>query len=157
MEIGIIPDLPRYVSKGELLTLADSQFVLIEIPFYSLPLGIEEVIFGLNTMKKTPVLAQPERNREFQSKPRRIMELVGMNALVHVTASRLSGGFGDAARSCSLEFAKLGVLHIISSDAHSKKHRTPVVSNGLVVIEKNICRDELDKLISSTYKIIDGV
>ena len=156
MEIGIIPDLPRYVSKGEVITLADSHFVLIEIPFYNLPLGIEEVIFGLESIDKTPVLAHPERNREFQGTPKRILELVGMGALVQVTASSLSGGFGDAAKSCSLEFAKLGALHFISSDAHSTKHRPPVVSNGLAVIEKKIGRDAVDRIVSNTYKIING-
>lgn len=156
MEIGIIPDLPRYISKGEVLSLADSDFVLIEIPFYSLPLGIEDVIFGLKMVEITPVLAHPERNREFQGAPRRILELVGMGALVQVTASSLTGGFGEAAKSCSLEFAKLGTLHFISSDAHSNKHRMPVVSNGLAVIEKKIGRDAADEVVSNTYKIIEG-
>ena len=156
MEIGIIPDLPRVLSHGDVLTLADSDFILIEIPFYSLPLGLEEVIFGLETMGKTPVLAHPERNREFQSSPKRIRELAGMGALVQVTASSLSGGFGDAARSCAIEFAKLGALHFVSSDAHSKKHRTPMVSNGLAVIEKKLGREAVDELISNSYQIING-
>ncbi len=156
MEIGIIPDLPRIVSNGDVLTLAGSDFILIEIPFYNLPLGIEEVIFGLEAMGKTPVLAHPERNREFQIAPRRIKELVGMGALVQVTASSLSGGFGDAARDCAIEFAKMGVLHFVSSDAHSRKHRTPVVSKGLAVIEKKIGKDAVSDLVSNTYQIING-
>lgn len=156
MEIGIIADLPKVLSNGDVLTLADSDFILIEVPFYNLPLGIEEVIFGLETMGKTAVLAHPERNREFQNAPRRIMELVGMGALVQVTASSLSGGFGDAAKGCAIEFAKMGVLHFVSSDAHSKKHRTPVVSNGLAVIEKKIGKEAVDNLVSNTYQIING-
>lgn len=156
MEIGIIPDLPTVVSNGEVLTLADGDFILIEIPFYNLPLGIEEVIFGLEAMGKTPVLAHPERNREFQIAPRRIKELAGMGALVQVTASSLSGGFGDAAKDCAIEFAKMGVLHFVSSDAHSRKHRTPVVSKGLAVIEKKIGKDAVSDLVSNTYQIING-
>lgn len=156
MEIGIIPDLPRTVSNGEVLTLADSDFILIEIPFYNLPLGIEEVIFGLESIGKTPVLAHPERNREYQSAPGRIAELVGMGALVQVTASSLSGGFGDAAKDCAIEFAKLGLLHFVSSDAHSRKHRSPIVSKGLAVIEKKIGKGAVDDLISNTYQIING-
>jgi protein-tyrosine phosphatase len=156
MEIGIIPDLPRVVANGDVLTLAGSDFILIEIPFYNLPLGIEEVIFGLEGIGKTPVLAHPERNREYQGAPRRIMDLVSMGALVQVTASSLTGGFGDAARSCAIEFAKLGVLHFVSSDAHSKKHRTPVVSNGLAVIEKRIGKQAVDDIVSNTYQIIKG-
>jgi protein-tyrosine phosphatase len=156
MEIGIIPDLPRVLSNGDVLTLAESDFILIEIPFYNLPLGIEEVIFGLESMGKTAVLAHPERNREYQGSPRRIMDLVGMGALVQVTASSLTGGFGDAARSCSIEFAKLGVLHFVSSDAHSTKHRTPVVSNGLAVVEKKIGRKAVEDIVSNTYQIIKG-
>ena len=156
MEIGIIPDLPRIVSNGEVLSLADSDFILIEIPFYNLPLGIEEVIFGLESLGKTPIMAHPERNREFQGSPGRITRLVGMGALVQVTASSLSGGFGDAARNCAIEFAKLGVLHFVSSDAHSRKHRAPVVSKGLAVLEKKVGKGAVEDLVSNTYQIING-
>jgi len=156
MEIGIIPDLPRIVTNGDVLTLAESDFILIEIPFYNLPLGIEEVIFGLESIGKTPVLAHPERNREFQGSPRRIKELVAMGALVQVTASSLSGGFGDAAKDCAIEFAKLGMLHFVSSDAHSRKQRAPVVSQGLAIIEKKIGKDAVKDLVANTYQIING-
>src|SRR5690606_3055829 len=69
MEIGIIPDLPRVISDGQVLPLAEGDFVLIEIPFYSLPMGLEDVIFGIETRGKKAVLAHPERNREFQGSP----------------------------------------------------------------------------------------
>ncbi len=155
MEIGIIPDVARAVASGEVLCLAEGNFVLIEIPFYSLPLGIEEVIFGIESIGKTPVLAHPERNREFQGMPARIADLVGMGALVQVTAGSLCGSFGEAARRCSLEFAELGVLHFVSSDAHSTKHRTPVVSKGLAVLEKNIGSEKVSEIIANTYKVVN--
>ncbi|MEQ9619656.1 MAG: CpsB/CapC family capsule biosynthesis tyrosine phosphatase [Deltaproteobacteria bacterium] len=156
MEIGIIADLARVVSSGEVLPLAEGDFVLIEIPFYSLPLGIEEVIFGLESMGKKTVLAHPERNREFQATPKRIIELVNLGPMVQVTAGSLCGNFGDSARRCAIEFANLGAVHFVSSDAHSVKHRSPVVSRGLAVLEKEIGAEKTTEIITNSYKVING-
>src|ERR1700741_3135468 len=44
MEVGISENLPRLVSSGEILTLGESNYLLVEIPFSSLPFGIKELI-----------------------------------------------------------------------------------------------------------------
>lgn len=155
MEIGIIADLVRVVSSGEVLPLADGDFVLIEIPFYSLPLGMEEVIIGLESTGKKAVLAHPERNREFQARPSRIKNLMNLGPLVQVTAGSLTGNFGDSAKRCAIEFARMDALHFVSSDAHSVKHRSPVVSKGLAVLQKEIGSEKTDEIIANSYKVIN--
>jgi len=157
MEVGIIPDLPRLVASGEILALADGDFVLIEIPFYSLPIGLDEVISGIGSIGKTAVLAHPERSRDFQRKPDSMIRLAGMGALVQVTAGSLAGSFGDSARKCALEFANLDVLHFVSSDSHSTKHRRPVVSKGLSVLEKHIGKEKVEEIVLNSYKVIESV
>lgn len=156
MEIGIIPDLPKVFSEGRLLSLAEGDFILIEIPFYTLPLGIEEVIFGLKMQGLKPVLAHPERNREFQGAPKRIMDFLKLGALVQVTAGSLCGGFGESAKKCSIEFAKLGAIHFVASDAHSTKHRTPVVSDAFSALRKTISAEQAGAIASNTFEIIKG-
>lgn len=156
MEIGIIPDLPRVLSEGKILPLAEGDFVLIEIPFYSLPMGLEEVIFGIETQGRKAVLAHPERNREFQSSPKRILDFISMGALVQITAGSLTGGFGDSAKKCSAELAKLGAVHFVASDAHSTRHRTPIVSDGFSVLKKAVGQEGVDTVVANTYEVLRG-
>ena len=118
-------------------------------------MGLDEVIYGIGSLGKTAILAHPERSREFQRMPDSMIRLVGMGALVQVTAGSLSGSFGEAARKCALDFAQMDILHFVSSDSHSTKHRRPVVSNGLSVLEKNIGSEKVNEIIANSYKVIE--
>ncbi len=154
MEIGITTNLADLVSSGEILTLAEGNYLLLEIPYYSLPLGMEEIISGLRAIGKTAILAHPERCKEFQGSPGRILDLIDLGALVQITAGSLCGDFGDQAKKCALEFARLGALDIISSDAHSTGRRRPIVSKALRILENEIGAQMVDTVIDNTYKVI---
>src|SRR3990172_135669 len=154
MEVGISENLPKLVSSGEVLTLGDSDYLLIEIPFVSLPFGIEEIIFNLKVMGIYPILAHPERNQELQKNPKRILELVNAGAFIQVTAGSFCGHFGEQAKRCVIQFAKLGVLHAVASDAHSVKERTPILTSGLKILEEFIGKEQLQLLLANTYRFI---
>jgi protein-tyrosine phosphatase len=76
MEIGITTNLADLVSSGEILTLAEGDYLLVEVPYYSLPLGMDEIISGLRAIGRTAILAHPERSKELQECPERILDLV---------------------------------------------------------------------------------
>lgn len=155
MEVGISENLPKLVSSGEVLTLGESHYLLIEIPFVSLPLGIEEIIFNLKVMGIYPILAHPERNQELQKNPKRILDLVKAGAFVQVTAGSFCGYFGEQAKRCVIQFAKFGVLHAVASDAHSAKERMPILTTGLKVLEEFIGREQIELLLANTYRFIE--
>ena len=154
MEIGLTTNLADLVSSGEILTLAEGNYLLLEIPYYSLPFGMEKIISGLRAIGKTAILAHPERSKELQENPERILDLIALGALVQITASSLCGDFGDQARKCALEFANMGALDIVSSDAHSTGMRRPTVSKGLRILEDEIGAQMVDTIIDNSYKVI---
>ncbi|MGB7293186.1 MAG: CpsB/CapC family capsule biosynthesis tyrosine phosphatase [Thermodesulfobacteriota bacterium] len=154
MEVGISENLPKLVSSGQILTLGESPYLLIEIPYVSLPYGIEEIIFNLKVIGIYPILAHPERNQELQKNPKRILELVKAGASVQVTAGSFCGHFGEQARQCAMQIAKFGVLHAVASDAHSAKKRVPNLTLGLKIMEECIGSDEVRMLITNTYRFV---
>ena len=154
MEVGISENLPELVSSGGILTLGESQYLLIEVPYVSLPYGIEEIIFNLKVIGIYPILAHPERNQELQKNPKRILELVNAGAFVQVTAGSFCGHFGEEAKQCVMQLAKFGVLHAVASDAHSAKKRVPNLSDGLKVVEECIGREEVQKVLTNMYRFI---
>jgi protein-tyrosine phosphatase len=154
MEIGISENLPELLSAGRILTLGESSYILIEIPFISLPYGIKEIVFSLKSMGVSPILAHPERNKEIQKSPNRVLELVSAGAFTQVTAGSICGYFGESARRCAFELAKLGVLHAVASDAHNSDVRPPILTNGLRILEEVMGSEEVKILLDNTNGFI---
>lgn len=156
MEVGISENLPKLVSSGEVLTLGESRYLLIEIPFVSIPRGIEEIIFNLKDIGIHPVLAHPERNEELQKNPKKILELTGTGASIQVTSGSLCGNFGEKAKRCVIQFAKDGVIDAVASDAHSTAKRPPIITDGLRSLEELIGKNQIEALVANTYRFADG-
>jgi len=154
MEVGISENLRKLVSSGEVLTLGKSNYLLVEIPYVSLPYGIEEIIFNLKVVGIYPILAHPERNQELQKNPKRILELVNAGAFIQVTAGSFCGLFGERAKQCVMQFARFGVLHAVASDAHSVKERAPILTGGLKVMEELVGREEVHLLLANAHRFI---
>lgn len=146
MEIGISENLSELLDSDSLLTLANTKYVLLEIPILNLPFGIERIMFELNSKGFVPVLAHPERNRVLQKDPEKIQELIDFGALVQITSGSLFGLYGEGAKDCATEFARLGCVDIVASDAHSARGRRPEISNGLDYI-KDISGEDLKERI----------
>ena len=155
MEVGITADLAGLIERDRILTLGGGDYLLIEMPFHSLPLGIVGIMSELEEIGKIAVLAHPERNRELQQKPKKIMEYVDAGALVQVTAGSLAGDFGNNARRCALDFAKLGALDFVSTDAHSTRYRKPIVSEGMKALEKALGKERADTIVDASYGVLN--
>ncbi len=155
MEVGITANLTGLIEKDRILTLAEGDYLLLEVPFHSLPLGITEIISQLRSIDKWAVLAHPERNRELQQKPKKIKEFVDAGALVQVTAGSLAGEFGQNARRCAIDFAKMDALDFVSTDAHSVRYRKPIISEGLKALEKAVGKDKVDSVTDASYKVVN--
>ncbi len=154
MEIGISENISDLISSGEVLTLANSKYVLIEIPYVSLPNGLEEIIFEIITAGYIPVLAHPERNRELHTEPRRILDFMERGALSQITTGSLCGDWGYAAKQCSEEFAKMDAIFSVASDGHSAVDRPPDMQSGLKVLEAIVGRDKTLSILSNSEEII---
>ncbi|GBD38657.1 Tyrosine-protein phosphatase YwqE [bacterium HR37] len=136
MEIGISENVVELVSSGRVLTLAEGRYVLVEVPFFSLPVGIEEVVYRLVDRGFFPILAHPERSRDIQKNPKRICDLVDNGALIQITAGSLCGCFGGKAKKCALELIELDAVHIVASDAHSSDKRPPLLSKAMDIVKR---------------------
>nr|WP_246042116.1 CpsB/CapC family capsule biosynthesis tyrosine phosphatase [Cohnella pontilimi] len=122
-EIRVHDDLLEAWYRQELLPLAGSSYVLIEMPSGHLPPKMEELIHELNVMKLKPIIAHPERNAEIIKQPGRLAELVEMGALAQVTTHSLLGGFSGRIQKTAWSLCERGLIHLVSSDAHHLRTR----------------------------------
>ena len=109
----------------------NSEYLLIELPFFGWPLDAVERVEQLAASGFTTVLAHPERNSAVQQSPRRLIDLVELGALVQVTATSITGGFGPAAARSSRALFDAGLVHLVASDTHRAGGRRTALGPAL--------------------------
>ncbi len=131
-EVYFTADLPERARAGNLMTVADrGKYVLLELPYQQIPLGVDDMIFRLRLLGVTPLMAHPERVAYYLEDLERVAASVRLGALTQVTASSLTGRFGEKARGFALEMLRRNLLHVLATDSHDVRHRPPVLSEGL--------------------------
>lgn len=122
-EIRVHDDLLDAWNRKELLSLADSNYLLIEMPSSRIPKAMHELIHELSVMNLKPIIAHPERNAEIVQHPERLAELIERGAYAQVTTHSLLGGFGRKIEKSAWSLCRSGLIHVVSSDAHHVERR----------------------------------
>lgn len=131
-EVHLVKDMCLKIRNGEICTLNNNgKYVLIELPYQSVPDGIKQEIFDLKLNGITPIIAHPERNAVIQNNPHMLHELIHMGALSQVTAMSIVGDFGPETRASARGLLECRLTHLIASDAHSPGSRPPRLSRAL--------------------------
>ncbi|MGA1863948.1 MAG: tyrosine-protein phosphatase [bacterium] len=132
-DVHINYNLLELISDGKAMTINNNgRYILLEFPHHQVPPRISEFVFKLKLNKIIPVFTHPERNLAIQKDLNIILRLVELGALTQITANSLIGEFGPDASLCAVEMLKNNLAHIIASDAHSSKFRSPVLSHSVV-------------------------
>ncbi|QAY67714.1 tyrosine-protein phosphatase [Paenibacillus protaetiae] len=122
-EVHLHRELLDHWQKGELLTLANGPYMLLEMPHSRVPEYMESIVYELGIAGIRAVIPHPERNAEVARHPDKLEQLVELGALAQVTSASLLGGYGKGIERLSWSLCKKGFIHLISSDAHHPVRR----------------------------------
>ncbi|KMM56864.1 tyrosine protein phosphatase [Bacillus glycinifermentans] len=123
-EIRLYGEIKDDLERGRLLSLSETKYVLIELPYHHVPRYAEKLMFDLQVNGFIPVIAHPERNMEIMENPDRLYRLVKTGACVQITCSSLTGHFGRNVKKLARRFIEANLVHFIASDAHNVKVRS---------------------------------
>jgi len=98
--------------------LGGANCLLVEFPYEVWPPALADALRRTASFGLRPVLAHPERNQEVQRAPERLRALVANGVLLQVTAASVEGRLGPEAARAARELIDLGLVHLLSSDAH---------------------------------------
>ncbi len=135
-------ELPR----GELLTLAGSRYVLLELDWHGLGPDVFEVIHELRIAGLAPVIAHPERVRWLTTQPALIELMVERGAYMQLTAMSVTGEFGPGIRSLCDDLVKAGLAHFVASDAHDERLRPPGLGAAFERVAERFGDDVAERL-----------
>ncbi len=150
--------LPDLVDSESAITLNRTRFLLVEPPFNRVPPYVEDVIGRLLTQRLVPVLAHPERNIEFQRRPKRLQNLVDQGVVVQIAAGSLTGQNGAGARRAAEQFIRRGIAHVVASEMHAvESPRSPILSDAFdIVAELFDEREAVDLFDINPDMILEG-
>ncbi|MBD7909411.1 tyrosine-protein phosphatase [Sporosarcina gallistercoris] len=153
-EIRLAEDIVDKLKEKTLLTMADSRYILLELPSGSVPHYTTSIIQKLLAEGVTPVIAHPERNRGIAEKPERLERLVRAGALAQITAGSVAGSFGKNIQKLSLQLLEANLIHLYGSDAHNTTVRPPLFEKGLDVMEKKKLGEYADLVLENNSQLL---
>jgi protein-tyrosine phosphatase len=128
-ECHLEPDLPSRLAEGRLMTLNNTgRYLLVELPTSMVPDYTGRILYEIQLQGVIPIIAHPERNTEIIRHPDLLIEYARRGVLSQVTTASLVGHFGKTVKKAAAILITTGTAQFIASDAHSSKHRTPVIS-----------------------------
>ena len=125
------------------------EYLLIELPDYSISPGLQETFFELRKAGLTPILTHPERNPALQGDPTRMLPWLRDGMLTQVTAGSVLGHMGKRAQRLAEQMLANRWVHFLATDAHDTKRRPPRMREAREVVTKRhgvlyadlLCRD----------------
>lgn len=105
--------------RGEISTLNNSRYMLIEIPMYSKINNVKSIFFELISNGITPILAHPERYTAYYNDLDFFFELREMGVLMQMNASSIVGEYGSKAKKMVTKLLKANLISFVGSDIHS--------------------------------------
>lgn len=108
------------IADRESLLMLTEDKLLIEMSYAFESPNIEDVIFRLNKMQITPVLAHPERYNYYQL--RDIEKVVSQNCLLQLNIMSLGGYYGTTVMKKAVSILERGLYSYAGTDMHGLTH-----------------------------------
>jgi protein-tyrosine phosphatase len=147
-DVHVVPNMVKGLQTGEILSLADTRYVLVEPPHHVAPPRLEHFFFELLVAGYVPILTHPERLTWIEARYDTIVQLFRAGVWMQVTAGALTGAFGRRPRYWAERMLSEALVHILASDAHGARRRPPDLAEGRAAAAKWLGEEEAEQLVS---------
>jgi protein-tyrosine phosphatase len=117
-----IEDAQRHPTR---YTINGHNYLLVEFPDSAISPNTPQTFYQLSLSGMTPIITHPERNPILARQPERMAEWLNAGALIQVTASSLTGRFGQQAERSAHWLLDHRWVHFLATDAHDIESRPP--------------------------------
>ncbi|PSL40692.1 protein-tyrosine phosphatase [Planomicrobium soli] len=153
-ECRLSEKLPEQLKTGQALSLAESRYVLLELPSSGIPAYTVQIIQLLISSNYVPIIAHAERNQGIIQKPERLERLLRHGALAQVTAGSVAGSFGKAIQKTAMNLIDANLIHVYGSDVHHLTKRPFLFNEGLDYLEKKKRHEVVDIFLENNERIV---
>jgi len=143
LQVNNIQDALAHPQK---YTINHSTYLLVELPESTLFSSTDQILLRLLDGGMVPIITHPERNAQLQRQPDEINQWVELGCYVQITAASVTGLFGKRVKACAHELMKRGVVHVVASDAHDARVRTPDLRDAYSALADEWGEDRIQPL-----------
>ena len=132
-EVRVGPEIMPLLQRDDFPWLGiwqDKKAFLLEMPHGQVPTGTINLIKWLLKRNIIPVIAHPERNREFQTNSSLLKQYVDEGCLVQITAASLLGKFNDKSEQAAIDLIEKDLVTFMATDSHNNFYRPPDLKAG---------------------------
>lgn len=117
-EVFINPLFTDRVEAEAGLTLGGSRYILFELPYNIPPEAGYEILLKLQKKGIIPIIAHPERNRNFLKNYDSFLRMIALGCLVQVDAASILGVYGNNSKRFVRHLLEADLVDFVASDAH---------------------------------------
>lgn len=146
----VLANPARYAIEG-------SHYLLVELSNYSVPTQTTDCFLKLGDCGITAVITHPERNPILRESPQRVVEWAEQGCVIQMTASALTGFWGERTRRAARWLLERQAVHVLATDAHDLEKRPPVLSVARDAAAE-ICGEEIAEALveGNPRAIVEG-
>lgn len=157
MEVYITDNLIDLLKQNKLLTMANSKYLLMELPLNTHVQYEDIIIFKLIENNIIPIIAHPERYKFIQENPDKVEELIESGCLMQSNIGSILGIYGNHAKQTFKYLLKKDLIHFLGTDTHRKDTIYPLLKKATKKIEKIIGKEKTEELIKiNPQKILNN-
>ncbi len=154
-EIYYYPSVIQWLDEGRIMTLAGSDYVLLEFSYSADKRELIEAVTNVRNAGYIPIMAHVERYSALTKDTDTVGELMEKGACIQVNAEALHGKLRT--RSFIKKLLKEEKVHFIASDAHDTSGRAPYISETVRYVAKKYGEQYCRRIFSDNpAKIIRG-
>lgn len=117
-EVFVNPFNPVITRNSKQFTLNRTGRMLFEFPFNAKPAYCFEAINRLQLENIVPVIAHPERNRNFLNNIGGLVSFIKAGCLIQIDAASIAGIYGIRVKEFTKRLIKMNFVDMVASNAH---------------------------------------
>ncbi|MDO5557388.1 MAG: capsular biosynthesis protein [Clostridia bacterium] len=146
-EVYISEDILELLKDNKIGTLANSRYMLIELPFENKIVNISQISYILKENGIIPILAHPERYDFVKKSPEvSVRKFIRNGWLIQCNYGSIIGQYGWKSKFVIKKLLKKGYVHFLASDIHQPKtvyNKMPQIIEKLKKLVSKIKFDEI--------------
>lgn len=117
-EIYITDEIEDLIKMGQISTLNNRKYILVELPMNYPIASLETIIFKIQNLNLIPIIAHPERYAYVQKDPNFLIGLIEKGVLFQGNYASLIGYYGKDVENTIKILLKNNMIHMLGSDTH---------------------------------------
>lgn len=152
-EILYSEEVPKLLNDGKLMTLADSDYVLVEFYPAVAYAEISRAVRELTMEGFDPILAHAERYHCLRTE-NRVADLINQGAYIQLNFRSVGGKWYDSTTRWCRKMLKNQFVHVMGTDMHDTKSRAPETEAAVQWMRLHLERKYVKRLLHENARRI---